>query len=173
MSFKKLINRFTLMPTGSIDIEPNGISSESLVEVMKDFHESFPVSSFYLDKTITAQKWSHPAGEIKPFLMLACCRNTIGFSFLCPSLTQSRMQSKSRFILKDHRLPRAKIFEFFLTLIETSWTPLPWLEDKHNWRASDDILTGASNSVPVAPSALSQTLVSNVSQYCVNISNIL
>lgn len=162
VSGDKLVNRLTLIPTGSIDIEPYGISSKSPIEVMKNFHETVPVSSIYTDKTITAQKWCHPACEIEPFLMLACGRNPIGFSFLCPSLTQSRMQSKSRLILKDHCLVRTQIFEFFLTCVETFWPPLPWLEDKHNWPASDDTLTDASSSGPAGPSILFRTLFSDV-----------
>ena len=162
MSFKKLVHRFALVPTGSIHIKPYGVSSESLVEVMQDFHKTCSISSFYADKTITTQKRSNPACKIKPFLMLACGRNVVGLSLLRPSPPQSRMQSEACLVLKDHRLPRTQIFEFFLTSVETSWPPPSLLEYKHNWPASDDILTDASSSEPVAPSALSQTLVLNV-----------
>jgi len=86
MGFKKLVNRFNLMPTGSTDIEPYGILSESLVDVMKNCHETFPITSIYADKTFAHLKRSRSARKIMPFMMLACGRNTIAYSLFIASI---------------------------------------------------------------------------------------
>ena len=142
---KKAINRFSLMPPGSIPIEPDCIASEAPREMTKDFHKAFPIPSGRADNPITSQKRSHPTRKIKSLIMLTGRRDTKRMSHLRPSPSQPRMQSESCLILEDDCLPRPQILKFFLSRSETV-PPLPFgPEDMYNWPVLNDIPTDASS----------------------------
>ncbi|KKU11436.1 MAG: hypothetical protein UX17_C0078G0001 [Parcubacteria group bacterium GW2011_GWC2_45_7] len=157
MFFQELPDRITLMPTCSVDIQPNGVAAKPTIEVLQHLEKSFPVTAFRLNHPGAAQKRSHPTGNIQALLMLAGCRNLQPFAYKRPTAAQSRMQSKSPFVLKDNSFLSPQRFEFFLSSWRVSSRPRPLLEDRHGWLASNDTRTDASSTGPDGLSALSQT----------------
>jgi len=144
VSLKETVYGLSLMPPSAVHIKPDRIVPEPSIEMTQSFHETFPISPLRTDNPEAPQKWSHPTRKIKPLLVLAGCGDAIRISALGPPPSQSRMQGKSCLILKDHRLPRPQILEFFLTSGEIAWLLPPGLEDRHSWPALTDIPVGAS-----------------------------
>ena len=154
MFLKKLINRFTLMPAGTIDIQPNSISFQPPVKVAQHVEESLSITPLCLNHTIAPKQRIDPAGDIQADTMLACRGNLQPFSFLCPTSTQSRMHSKSCFILKHDGLVWLERLKFFLTPSGISVLLDFALEDTNNLPSLADNQDGASIVGLVAPSGL-------------------
>ena len=157
MGVYKEINLFPLMPSGPVYIEPDGKASQAATKMLQARKKSFPVSTRRSDHSPSAQKRSHPSKEIQPLAVLTGRRNPQPCSFLCPSYAQTRVQRKSRFVLKNDGFLRAQFPEFFLTPDETAWPLHSWPGDTYSLPASVDTLTGASRTEPDEPSGLSQT----------------
>jgi hypothetical protein len=161
MLSQELPDRITLMPTCSINIQPNGIAAKPAIEVLQYLEKSLPVSAFCLDHSSTTQERSHPTGNIQAFLMLAGCRNLQPFADDRPTTAKPRMQGKTAFVLKNNCFFRPQRFEFFLGSWQTSLRPRPLLGDRHDWPASTDTQADASNTGPDVLSALYQTAAVN------------
>jgi len=157
MGVYKEINLFPLMPSGPVYIEPDGKASQAATKMLQARKKSFPVSTGRSDHSPSAQKRSHPSKEIQPLAVLTGRRNPQPCSFLCPSYAQTRVQRKSRFVLKDDRFLRAQSSEFFLRPDGSVWLLRSSPEDTYSLPASVDSLTGASRTGPDAPSGLSRT----------------
>jgi len=146
---QKPVNQLSLVPPGTVHVEPDCIASETPIEMAKDFHKAFPIPSSCADDSITAQEGSHPTRKIKSLTMLAGCRDAKRMSHLCPSPPQPGMQSKSGLILEDHCLLRTQILKFFLTRGQTA-SPLPFSPgDRRSPPFLNDIPVDASSSEPV------------------------
>jgi hypothetical protein len=154
MRFKKLINRFTLVPAGTIDIQPNSVSFQPPVKVAQNVEKSLSITPLCLDHTIASKQRIDPAGDIQADTMLACRGNLQTFSFLRPPSAQSRMHRKSRFILKYDGLVWLEGLKFFLTPAGISVLLGSVLEDTNNLPALADTQDGASIVGLVAPLSL-------------------
>ncbi len=156
-SLKETLHRFSLMPSCPINIKPNHITAQTPVEMSQDLNKPFPISPFRANHSVASQKRRHPTRNIKPLVMLAGGRDAKRMSSLGPPPSQPGMQGKTRFILKNHRLPRTQILKFFLTRGETASLLPPGPEDTNNWPVSSDIPADASTSGPAAPSVSTRT----------------
>ena len=114
MCFQEVPNRIALMPTCSINIQPDRVTAKLAIKVLQHLEETFPVSAFRLDHSSTTQKRSNPAGNIQSFLMLAGCRNLQSLSDERPTSAKPGMQGKAAFVLKNNGFFRPQRFEFFL-----------------------------------------------------------
>ena len=119
-SYKK-INLLPLMPSGSVYIQPDRRAAQLATKMLQASNKSFSVSVRPSDHTPSARKRSNPSKQIQPLAMLARRRNTQPSSPSCPSYPQTRVQRKSRFVLKDDGFLRAQTSEFFLTPDESAW----------------------------------------------------
>ena len=145
------------MPASSIYIEPDRITFQPFVNVRKNVNEAIAVPPLSLNHPKSTQEWSYPSGDIEPLLVLTGRGNPQPLSTLCPSPTQTWVQGKSCFILKNDSLRRSQGLKFFLKPFETSWHLLFSPASMCSWRASGGTPTGASSSALVVPLALSQT----------------
>ena len=161
MHSQKLSYRFPLMPIGSVNIQPDCVATKAAIKVLQHFEEALSVAPFRLDHSSTAQKRSHPAGNIQAFLMLAGRRNSQPLSDERPTTTKPRMEGKAAFVLKNNGFFRTQRFEFFLGSWQTSSRLLPLPEDKHDWPASIGTRADASNTGPDELLALSRTAAVN------------
>jgi hypothetical protein len=157
MLFQKLTDHVTLMPTCTVNIQPNGVAAEPTIQVLQHLEKTLSITTFRLDHSSTAQKRSHPAGNIQTFLVLAGCRNLHPFANERPTTAEPWMQGKTAFVLKNNGFFRPQRFEFFLGSWRTSSRPRPLLGDRHGWLASADTRADASNTGPAGLSALSRT----------------
>ena len=144
------------MPTCSINIQPDRVATETIVQVLQSLKEAFSVASLRLNHSSTAQKRSYPARNIQSFLVLAGSWNLQPLSDECPDAAKPGMQSKTAFVLKNNGFFRPQCFEFFLGSWRTSSRPRLLPEDTHDLPASIDTRGGASNTVPDELSALRQ-----------------
>lgn len=156
MFFKKLINRFTLMPAGPIDIQPNSVSFQPHVKVAQHVEESLSITPLCLNHTIAPKQRIDPARDIQADTMLACRGNLQTFSFLRPTSTQSRVHRKSCFILEHDGLVWREGLKFFLNPSGISVLLGSVLEDTNNLPSLADNQDGASIVGLVAPSGLSR-----------------
>ena len=153
----KEIDLLPFMPSGPVYIQPDRKASQVATHMLQAGKKSFPVATGRPDHSPSAQKGSNPPKEIQSLAMLAGCRHPQSCSFLRPSYAQTRVERKSRFILKDNGFIRTERSEFFLSSGETAW-PLRFLpEDRYSLPASVDSRAGASRTGPAAPLALSRT----------------
>ena len=157
MLSKELPDRITPMPTCSVNIQPDSVTTKLAIKVSQHFEKTFSVAAFRLDHPGTTQKRSHPSGNIQPFLMLAGCRNFQSLSDKRPAATKSRMHGKTAFVLKNNGFFRTQRFEFFLGSWQTSLHPRPLLGERHGWLASNDTRADASNTGLDGLSVLSRT----------------
>src|SRR3989344_1498923 len=164
MGFQEFCNGFSTMPAGSVHIQKNPVTQELFVERFQDLKKAFPVAFGCSDKTISTKKRRHPSGDIEPLGMLARGRDFQTNTFLCPASAKSGMKCKSGLILKNDRLFRPQIPEFFLKSARTGELGSFWPEDKHDRHVSTDNPTGASTSGPDEPSGRFQSVALNESQ---------
>jgi hypothetical protein len=162
MSLYEHIHGFSLVPASSIYIEPDRITFQPFVNVRENVNKAIAVPSLSLDHPKSAQQWSYPSGDIEPLLVLAGRGNPQPLSTLSPSPTQTWVQRKPCFILKNYGLGRSQGFKFFLKPSEIFWRPLSSPASMCSWHASGGTLTGASSSALAVPSALSQTVAVDV-----------
>jgi hypothetical protein len=158
---KKEIYFLPSMPSRPVHIQPQRIPPQSSIQLFQTIQKPFPVPLRLPQYPFPPQQGSHPPKNIQPLTMLTRGRNPQPFAPLGPTPTQTRMQRKSRLILKYDRLLRSQRTEFFLRPAEISWHPRPWPADRYNWPVSNDTPPGASNSAPAEPLALSQTVAAN------------
>lgn len=149
------------MPASTIYIKPDCTSLQSLIKMAQDFKKPISIPSFRLDDSISTQQGSHPSRNVKTLPMLTGRRNPQPFSLFGPSTPQPRVQSKPRFILKDHCLRGSQGIKFFLMPCEISGRLLLSTVSRHSWHVLDGTLTDASSSEPDVPLALSQTAAAN------------
>jgi hypothetical protein len=102
MLSQELPDRITLMPTCSVNIQPDCVAAKPAIKVLQHLEESLPVSAFRLDHSSAAQKRSHPTGNIQSLLMLASCRNLQPLSDERPTPAEPWMQGKTAFVLKNN-----------------------------------------------------------------------
>ena len=157
MLFNELPDWITPMPTSSINIQPDRVTTKLPIKVPQHFEKAFSVAAFRLNHPGTTQKRSYPAGNIQTFLMLAGCRNFQSLSDKRPDAPKPRVQSKTAFVLKNHGFFRTQCFEFFLGSWRNSWRLLPLPGDKRDLHVLTDIQVDASSIGPDGLSTLSQT----------------
>jgi len=157
MRFQKLPDRVTLMPTCSINIQPDGIASKATIKVLQHLEEPIPVSPLRLDHPRTAEKRGYPAGNIQALMMLTGCRHSQPLSYKRPTTAKPRMQSETAFVLKNNGFLMPQCVEFFLGPWQTSSRPRPLPGDRYDWPASIDTPVDASNTGPDELSALFRT----------------
>jgi hypothetical protein len=163
MHSQKFSYRFAFMPIGSVNIQPDCVATKAAIKVPQHLEESISVAAFRLDHSSTAQKRSHPAGNVQSLLMLTRCRNLQPFSNERPTASKPRMQSKTAFILKNNGFLRTQRCEFFLGSWRISSRPQPLLGDRYNWLASADTPVDASSTEPDGLSVLFRIGVVNES----------
>jgi len=152
----KEVNFLSLMPSGSIHIEPNRITTKSLIEVPQTLKESFAIALRPSHHSPSSKQRGHPSKQIQPLPMLARRWNTQPLSHLRPPNPEPRMQRKTRFILKDNRLLRFQGLQFFLISGEIAWPLRCALEGTNTQHVSVDNPAGASRTGPAEPSGLFQ-----------------
>jgi hypothetical protein len=157
MSSYKQINFLPLMPSGSVHIKPDGIPSESVIEIFQTGNKSPSISSRPSDHPSPTQQRSHPSKQIQSLAVLARGRNAQPPPSSRPPHTQPRMKSKPCLVLKDYRFLRSQPPEFFLRPDEIVWPLHSCLEDTYIPPASVDTLIGASKTELDELSRLSQT----------------
>ncbi len=113
MSSYKQINFLPLMPSGSVHIKPDPIPSKSPVKILQAGHKSLPISSRPSDHPSPPQQRSDPSKQIQSLAMLTRGRNAQPFPSSRPPHSQSRMERKARFVLKDDGFLRSQPPEFF------------------------------------------------------------
>jgi hypothetical protein len=160
VGFQEHLDLFAPMPAGTVGIEPDLVSPQSLVKALQTEKEALAIPLGMTVQPRFPQKRRDPAEDIQPHPMLARRWNPKPLTTFGPAHAQPRMKRKARLILKHHGLLRSQIFEFFLRPEKTSGPPQTGLEDRHNCCALDDIPNGASTSGLGGPLALSQTGVS-------------
>lgn len=163
MNSKKLFNLFSFVPAGSVNIEPEGVAAQSSIQVAQNRQKAFSIPFGGPDHSFFTQKRGHPSKHVEPLSVLACGRDSQTFPFLGPAAAHLGMEGESCFILKNNGFTRSKCSELFLYGAETSAHPEPELGHRHDWPASSDNPTGASNTGPGAPSVLCQTVFSDAS----------
>jgi hypothetical protein len=126
MGSYKAINLLPLMPSGSVYIEPDRKASQLATQMLQASKKPFSVSVGPSDHSPSAQQRSNPSKQIQPFAMLARGRNPQPSSPLCPSYPQTRVQGKTRFVLKNDGFLRAQFPEFFLRPDESAWPLHSW-----------------------------------------------
>ena len=159
MGFKKNLNLFTSVPSGSVDIKPDSIIFEHPVKMLKTLQKAISIAfrSFY--HSTFAQKRRNPAKNIESCAMVAGSGNSHTSSPLCPYSTNPRVQRKSRFVFKYNRLVRFKKIEFFLKRCGISSFLLNAPEYTNNRRASSNTLIGEANTELGEPLFLRQSAV--------------
>jgi hypothetical protein len=160
MDANKLIDFFSLVPSGSIHIEINRISPKTLVKMSQAINESFPVALRRPDQPSAPQQRSHPTKQIEPLAVLTGGGDAQPLSDLRPAKPQTGMQSKTGFIFKDDSLSRPKRSQFFLGCGEISSPLRLATEDTNTPLALIGTPIGASTVVPAGPSALFQNTAS-------------
>lgn len=158
MLFQELPDRITLMPTCTVNIQPDGVAAKLNIQVLQHLEKALSITAFRLDHPCAAQERGHPTGNVQAFLMLAGCRNLQPFANKRPTPAQPWMQGKAALVLKNNSFLRPQRLEFFLGSWQTFSHPRPLLGDRHGWLASADTRADASNTGPDGPSALSQTV---------------
>ena len=161
MLLKKFLYRFALMPTCTVNIQPDGISPQPLVKMSQNLEESISVTSLCLNHTHTTQKWGYPSRNIQTLLMLAGGRNLQPLSNASPYPPQTRMKGKTTFILKNNGFFLSQRFKFFLKPCKIALHLQPLLAYTHDWHALTYTPTGASSSGLDELSALHQTAVAS------------
>ena len=136
MSFEESPDFFSLVPTGSIDIQPNRVTSELAIEMSQTLQKSLPIAFGNTDHPLTSQQGSYPAKYIQPFAVLTGRGDSQSLSSFSPTSTCTGMQTKSRFILKNQRFPRPQTIEFFLKLFGISEHPWHGPVNTNNYPAS-------------------------------------
>jgi len=156
----KLIDFFSFVPSGSVQIEVNRKAPKTLAKVSQTINESFPVALGRLDHPSPPQQRSHPSKQIKPVAVLTGGRDAQLLSDLRPAKPKAGMKSKTGFIFKDYGLPRPKRSQVFLGCDEIS-SPLHLAtEDTNTPLALIGTPTGASTVAPAEPSVLFQNIAS-------------
>ena len=168
MSLQELQNGLSAMPAGSIHIQKYPITSKLFVERFQDLKKAFAVAFGCSNKTVSTQKRRHPSRDIEPLGMLARGRDFQANTFLCPASAQSGMKRKPGLILKNDRLFRPQISEFFLKPARIDELGSSWPEDKRDRRVSIGNPTGASTSGLDGPSERFQSVALNESQASVH-----
>jgi hypothetical protein len=100
---QKLSDQLAFVPPSTIHIEPDGIASQTNVEMSQHFQKTLGVSLFGSKVSLTSQQRGYPAGDIKPLPMLAGGGDPQASPSLGPSKTQSRVEGKAGLVLQDHR----------------------------------------------------------------------
>ena len=154
MSEQKLSDLLALMPAGSVHVKPDRIPAEPLADVLQAIQESCSIPARRPHQPRSSEQGCHPAEDVQPMAMLAGCRHPKSLAPFGPSQTETRMQAKACFVLKNHSLPRPQFSEFFLRPSEISSPPWLVLECTSSWPASAGIPTDASNSGPAVLAAL-------------------
>ena len=157
MSSYKQINFLSLMPSGSVHIKPDGISSEPAIKIFETGYKSPSISSRPSDHPSPTQQGSNPSKHIQSLTMLARGRNAQTLSSSRPPHSQPRVKRKSRLVLKNDRFLRSQPPEFFLRSDEIAWPLHSCLEDTYIPPASVDTPIGASKTELGELSRLSQT----------------
>jgi len=161
---KEHLHLFSSMPSGSVYIQPDRISTQSPIQQFQTIQKAISITTWCPHKFSASKQRSHPSKDIQPCAMLARGGDSKPLTPLSPPEPQARMQAKARLILKNYRFSGSQALEFFLMSSGTSLPPLFAPEDMNNSPVSTDSPTGASKSVPGAPSALSHTGASNVAR---------
>jgi hypothetical protein len=160
MGSNKMIDFFSLVPSGSIHIEINRVAPKTLVKMLQTINESFPVALRSPDHPSAPQQRSHPSKQIEPLAVLTGGRDAQSLSDLRPAKPEAGMQSKAGFIFKDYGLPRPKRSQFFLGRGEISSPLRLAIEDTNTPLALIGTPIGASTVAPAGPSALFQNTAS-------------
>ena len=119
--FKKIINTFTLMPTGPINPKMNPFFWKHMPDVRQRRQESICVAFRASNHTMTAMKRIDPTKNIQTLLVLTAGQHKrlVVFPFLRPHPTQFRVKTETGLVLKYDDLvacPFQNGLEFFLTL---------------------------------------------------------
>jgi hypothetical protein len=146
----------SLMPSGAIYKQPYLIPLESTVQLTETIKESFPVSLRTFEHSHLSQQRCNPAKDIQSLSMLAGGKDSQSLSDFGPSSTETRMQGKTCFILKNNGFIRFQRPEFFLTCGGTSWHPQHGPANRYTPLALSGTPIDASKTEPVAPSGVFQ-----------------
>ena len=149
------------MPSGSIDIQPNCIPFQLLIETSQTTYKPLPVPLRMPHQALPTQQRSYPAKDIQSATMLTRGWDAKPFAPFGPPYPQTRMQGKTRLILKDDGLLRPQRLKFFLRPCEIAWPPWCALEDRNNPLASADIPIDESRTALDELLTLSQNGVSD------------
>jgi hypothetical protein len=160
MGSNKLIDFFSLVPSGSIHIEINRVAPKTLVKMSQAINESFPVALRRPDHPSAPQQRSHPSKQIEPLAVLTGGGDAQPLSYLRPAKPETGMQSKTGFIFKDDSLSRPKRSQFFLGYGEISSPLRLATEDTNTPLALIGTPIGASTVALAGPSALFQNTAS-------------
>ena len=81
MFVEKFFYRFSLVPTRSIDIKPDGITLQPSIEMAQHLEESFPITFARLNHTVATQQRGHPPEtfERSPRSLVDACANAAPF----------------------------------------------------------------------------------------------
>lgn len=164
MLLKIKFNNVAAMPAGTIYKKPDSTMPKRSIKMTQNLKKTFAVAPFGANHALAPQQRRNPSGHIQAFLMLAGRWNLKAATFLAPAASQTRMQRKAGFILKDDCFFRLQPAKFFLKPSETSSRPHSSPEYKSNWLASSGIPSDASTAGPDALSDLCQNTFSNERQ---------
>ena len=157
MPAEKLLDLHAHMPAGPVHVKPDRIPAEPLTDLLQATQEPCSIAARRPHQPSSPQQGCDPAEDVQPMAMLTGCRDPKPLASFRPPHTETRMQAKARFVLKNHGLTGSQAPKFFLTPFEISWLHWLALECTNNWHASFDIPVDASNSGPAVPAALSRT----------------
>jgi hypothetical protein len=160
MRAQKLLHRFSLMPFGPIDIQPDRISPQTPVEVLQNSQKTLAVCSYRGDHAAPSQQRSHSAGKVQTGTMATGRGNPQPFPSLGPASTQPWVQGETALVLKNYCFTPTQALQFFLALVGIAGRPQRGPADNCTRTVSSDSPTGASNTVPAEPSNLSRSAAS-------------
>lgn len=163
VALDKELHLHSFMPVGSVNIEMDGIASERTKHMPEDEQESLAVATGGAYETLPAQQWRHPPGQIEPFSVLTGSGHFEAFTSFGPPSSKTRMETETRFILKDNRFISFELGEFFLTRPENPRRPWREPASRRTQPASDCSLSDATSTAPVAPSVALQNPASDES----------
>jgi hypothetical protein len=156
MGPQEIPNLFTFMPSGTIYIQPDRISSKSTIDLPQTGEEPLSVPLRTPQQSHPSQQRGNPSKNVQPFVMLAGSQDPKPMANFSPPSTQTRMQGKTGLIFKDNGLLSSQGPEFFLICGETAWHPRYATADRYSLLASSGTPTDASTTEPGVPSGVSQ-----------------
>ena len=151
MGTEELLHGLSLVPAGTVYIEPDRVTAEPAVEVSQHFHKALAISSHRRDHATPSQQRSDPTGKIQPGVMATGGRKTQPLARFRPASSQSGMQAETGLVLKNHRLMPTQAGEFFLEPAGTCEHLRHGLAGRCSWRVSSGNPTDASSILEVDP----------------------
>lgn len=152
MGLNEEVHRVPLMPASPIHVEPDRVTSKTLIQMSQTVKKSFPVALRRWHHPSFSQQGSDPPKQIQSLPVLAGRGNPQSLSHLGPSHPQARMEGEPGLILEYDRLPRLQGSQFFLRPGEIAELLRSWLADSNTQPASGGSPTGASRTGPAGPS---------------------